>query len=61
MEAAAKELKSLGRGAVRGVLHGPVRRAHAGHDGDVRFPALSQRRGEHFRAADPLAADAAAA
>ncbi len=61
MEAAAKELKSLGRGAVRGVLHRPVRRAHAGHDGDVRSPALSQRRGDRFRPADPLAADAAAA
>ena len=58
MDAAAKELKSSGRGAVRGVLHGPVRRAHAGHHGDVRFPALPQRRGEYFRAADPLAAHA---
>ena len=50
--------EGVGRGAVRGVLHGPVRRAHAGHYGDVRFPALPQRRREHFRTPDPLAAHA---
>ena len=53
-----ERIESVGRGTVRGVLHGPVRRAHAGHYGDVRFPALPQRRGEYFRTADPLAAHA---
>ena len=49
MDAAAKELKSLGRGAVRRLLHGSVRRADTGHSGHVRQPAIPQRCGFVFR------------
>ena len=44
MQAAAEELKALGRPAVRGVLHRPVRRPHAGHGRHDRQPGLPQRR-----------------
>ena len=47
-----------GRDPVRGLLHGPLRRPHAGHHGDVRQPALPQRCGERLRPSHPLAADA---
>ena len=44
MDAAAKELKSLGAIPFAGLLHRPLRRPHAGHRRHVRFPALPQRR-----------------
>ena len=51
MEAAAQGAEVARRRAVRRVLHRPLRRPHAGHYGDVRFPALSQRRRHRFPAA----------
>ena len=50
MEAAARELKSLGADSFRGVLHRPVRWAHAGHHRHVRFAGLPQRRGHRSSA-----------
>ena len=61
MEAAARGTESTGRDSVRGVLHRSLRWPHAGHDGDVRQPAVSQRCGDCIPEADPLAADAARA
>ena len=45
-----------GRAAVRGVLHGPLRRPDAGHAGDDGQPAVPQRRGDRDAPADPLPA-----
>ena len=51
MEAAAEGTEVARRGAVRGLLHRPLRRPHAGHHRHVRLPALSQRRGHRSSAA----------
>ena len=59
VEAAAQRVQSGGRDSVCGRVHRSVRRPNAGHDGDVRQPAVSQRRGDRVPPADPLAADAA--
>ena len=40
MEAAARELKSLGRCSLRGVLHRSLRRPHAGYHRHVRFAGV---------------------
>ena len=44
--------------SVRRILFRPVRWPDAGHDGNVRQPAVSQRRRDHFSAARALAAAA---
>ena len=58
VEAAARTFSRRRRDPVRRRVHRSVRRPHAGHDGDVRQPAVSQRRGDRLPPADPLAADA---
>ena len=58
MEAAAAEFIARRRDPVRRLLHRSVRRPLAGHAGDVRQPAVSQRRRDDLPPADPIAADA---
>ena len=55
---AAETLREEGGRAVRRLLQRSVRRPHAGHDGDVRQPAVPQRRRDHDAPADSIAADA---
>ena len=43
------------RASLRGLLHGPLRRPHAGHAGDDGQPAVPQRRGDRHAPPDPLA------
>ena len=59
VEAAAACVQVGGRGAICRSVHGSVRRPIAGHDGDVRQPAVPQRRGDGLPPADPIAADPA--
>ena len=58
MEAAAARTESAGRHSLRGLLHRPLRRPHAGHHRHVRQPALPQRRRHRLPPPDPLAAHA---
>ena len=59
MEAAAGEFTSAGAIPFAARVHRSVRRPLAGHAGDVRQPAVSQRRRHDLPSPDPIAADAA--
>ena len=58
VRAAAEAIRDAVGPAVRGLLHRPVRRPHAGHAGNDGQPALSQRRRDRDAPPDPLAAAA---
>ena len=58
MEAAAGEFSPRRRDPVRGGVHRSVRRPLAGHAGDVRQPAVPQRRRHDLPSPHPIAADA---
>ena len=57
-EGGRRDVARGGRRAVRRLLQRPVRRTDARHRGDVRQPAVSQRRGDHDAAPDSIAAPA---